>query len=88
MHCKLQRHSSKPQNDSLIFFLAWQRPSWPEISESGWYVYVSTDGDTWPAESSPSDTVADVNTMQFSPQGERFILSSQEQRSLKHELMV
>jgi len=32
---------------------------------SGWYVYVSTDGETWPAETAPSHTLADVNTMQY-----------------------
>ena len=31
---------------------------------SGWYVYISTDGETWPATNAPSQTVADVNTMQ------------------------
>ena len=37
-------------------------PDLPPIS--GWYVYISTDGETWPATTAPSDTVADVNTMQ------------------------
>eukprot|EP00913_Durusdinium_trenchii_P025300 g23751.t1 len=31
----------------------------------GWYIYVSTDGETWPADTSPSDVIADVNTMQY-----------------------
>ncbi|CAJ1392525.1 unnamed protein product [Effrenium voratum] len=31
----------------------------------GWYVYVSTDGETWPAETAPSHTVANVNIMQY-----------------------
>lgn len=31
----------------------------------GWYVYISTDGETWPATNAPSQTVADVNTMQY-----------------------
>ena len=37
--------------------------------ERGWYLYLSTDGETWPAVSAPSHTVADVNTMQ--PEAQR-----------------
>ena len=42
-------------------------------SQSGWYIYVSTDGETWPADTSPSDVIADVNTMQLGPQFAPFV---------------
>eukprot|EP00930_Biecheleria_cincta_P038762 TRINITY_DN26639_c0_g1_i1.p1 TRINITY_DN26639_c0_g1~~TRINITY_DN26639_c0_g1_i1.p1 ORF type:complete len:4930 (+),score=584.21 TRINITY_DN26639_c0_g1_i1:1092-14792(+) len=31
----------------------------------GWYVYISTDGETWPTLAQPTSTINDVNTMQY-----------------------
>eukprot|EP00435_Cladocopium_sp_Y103_P053539 s316_g17.t1 len=49
---------------NLIYIAQFSGSNGGAIIE-GWYVYISTDGETWPATTAPSDTVADVNTMQY-----------------------